>query len=158
RIAALIALVDSSGLKKGPEKGLITLLTDARAAVAAGDTGTCCGALASFRQRLTKLASHGLTITQAFELDRDVADVQLGLGCRVVAAGGAPTLLETPTAFAFGLGAGVGLSARAELALPVATDVRLEVFDVNGRHVDTAFAGPLDAGTHEIAWTGRGDS
>ncbi len=36
-----------------------------------------------------------------------------------------------------------------------AADVRLSVFDVRGRLVDTPVDGPLAAGKHEIAWTGK---
>ncbi|MEM6783085.1 MAG: T9SS type A sorting domain-containing protein, partial [Bacteroidota bacterium] len=43
-------------------------------------------------------------------------------------------------------------SATIELALPEATDVRAEVFDLLGRRVATLHGGVLAAGTHRLAF------
>jgi hypothetical protein len=40
-------------------------------------------------------------------------------------------------------------------ALPVASRIRLEVFDLLGRRVRTLANGPYDAGEHEISWDRR---
>ena len=42
--------------------------------------------------------------------------------------------------------------------LPVASPVRLEIFDVLGRSVQTLVDGSLDAGFHEIVWDSRNRS
>lgn len=47
--------------------------------------------------------------------------------------------------------------AQLAFELPVATDVRLEAFDVRGRRVATLAAGEQTAGMHTLAWSGRGD-
>jgi flagellar hook assembly protein FlgD len=39
--------------------------------------------------------------------------------------------------------------------LPAATDVRLAVYDVMGRKVATLIDQAMDAGQHEVRWTGR---
>jgi hypothetical protein len=42
-----------------------------------------------------------------------------------------------------------------ELALPRASEVRVDVCDVAGRHVRALQRGPLAAGRHTLAWDGR---
>ena len=42
--------------------------------------------------------------------------------------------------------------------LPRATDVRLEIFDVQGRRVRTLAAGRQEAGWHDLGWNGRGET
>jgi hypothetical protein len=37
--------------------------------------------------------------------------------------------------------------------LPERTQVKLDIFDVTGRHVATLASGPYDAGTHEARWS-----
>lgn len=39
--------------------------------------------------------------------------------------------------------------------LPQATTVRLEVFDIRGRRVNTLLDGPVEAGQHSVTWRGR---
>ena len=41
--------------------------------------------------------------------------------------------------------------------LPRAADVRLEIFDLEGRRVRTLLRGEQPAGWHELQWTGRVD-
>jgi hypothetical protein len=45
--------------------------------------------------------------------------------------------------------------ARLELALPAAAVVDVEVFDLQGRRVQTLAHGAMSAGTHTLAWDGR---
>ena len=47
--------------------------------------------------------------------------------------------------------------ALLRFGLPRAAQVRLEVFDLQGRRVRTLAAGALEAGWHEVRWTGRTD-
>ena len=47
-------------------------------------------------------------------------------------------------------------STRLRLTLPGADEVVLSVTDLQGRCVDTVFAGTLAAGTHDFAWQPRG--
>lgn len=41
------------------------------------------------------------------------------------------------------------------MVLPARATARVDVFDVQGRMVDVAFAGPLAAGAHRVRWTAR---
>ncbi len=47
--------------------------------------------------------------------------------------------------------------ARFEFALPQATHVRLEVYDVTGRRMRSLVDATLEPGRHSAAWDGRGD-
>ena len=47
-------------------------------------------------------------------------------------------------------------SGRFEFTLPVASDVRLSVYDVSGRIVDTIARGFHPAGRHEVIWSAEG--
>ena len=42
-----------------------------------------------------------------------------------------------------------------QLSLPKQEDVRVQVFDLRGRHIRTLFSGSLPMGTHDIRWNGR---
>ena len=41
--------------------------------------------------------------------------------------------------------------------LPARTDVRLSVYEISGRRVATLASGSMEAGSHQIVWTGRDD-
>jgi hypothetical protein len=43
---------------------------------------------------------------------------------------------------------------RFHFALPQASDVKLELFDLNGRRVTTVAEAPYNAGVHDVAWDG----
>jgi hypothetical protein len=73
---------------------------------------------------------------------------------------GAPIGVETPPAIA-----NLGVTAypnpfnpqtTLQLSMPRAGEVSVKIFDVQGRLVDTLFAGDLAAGRHELTWNGRG--
>jgi hypothetical protein len=157
RLTALIALVQSYPIHKGSQKTLVDRLQDARTAVTAGDTTAACAALVDFRQRVAKLSGRGLTLTQAITLDQEAGLIQQRLHCTKPALGPAAAR-ELPTAFAFRLASTVGVSAQAALALPTPAPVRLDVFDLNGRLVRTAFESLLAPGEHTLAWDGHGQS
>jgi hypothetical protein len=44
---------------------------------------------------------------------------------------------------------------RLRFGLPAAADVRLEVLDIQGRHVHELARGAREAGWHELTWEGR---
>jgi hypothetical protein len=157
RITGLIALVQSYPIHKGSQKTLVDRLQDARTAVTAGDTSGACAALTDFRQRVAKLSGRGLTLTQAITLDQEADLIQQRVHCTKPALGPAAAR-EVPTAFAFRLQSTVGVSAQAALALPTPAPVRMDVFDLNGRLVRTAFDGPLPPGEHTLAWDGHGQA
>lgn len=46
-------------------------------------------------------------------------------------------------------------STMLSFSIPRRSDVRVEVYDVAGRLVDTPFAGDLPSGRHEVTWLGR---
>jgi hypothetical protein len=157
RITGLIALVQSYPIHKGSQKTLVDRLQDARSAITAGDTAASCAALSDFRQRVAKLSGRGLTLTQAITLDQEADLIQQRIHCTKPALGPAAAR-EVPTAFAFRLQSTVGVSAQAALALPTPAPVRMDVFDLNGRLVRTAFDGPLPPGEHTLAWDGHGQA
>jgi hypothetical protein len=69
---------------------------------------------------------------------------------------GGPGGLERVALRVIGAGvAGPGASLRLGFALPRATALRLEVFDVGGRRVRTLAAGRYAPGTYEASWDGR---
>lgn len=41
--------------------------------------------------------------------------------------------------------------------LPLAGNVRVVVYDIQGRHVRSLASGPQQAGTHTVVWNGRSD-
>ena len=49
-------------------------------------------------------------------------------------------------------------NAAMRFTLPAASDVRLAVFDLAGRHLRTLVAGRLAAGSHVVRWDGRDGS
>ncbi len=67
-------------------------------------------------------------------------------------------VLDTPTALDLRVTGGVSDHREFELSLPGAAAVKLEVFDVAGRHVRTLNDGSLDAGIHSISWDGRDEN
>ncbi len=72
---------------------------------------------------------------------------------------GAPANDGPPAAFALYGGAPNPFTRSTVLAfdLPRAAQVRLEVFDVNGRRVRTLLSEPKSAGRHSVVWDGRDD-
>jgi hypothetical protein len=50
-----------------------------------------------------------------------------------------------------------GGRVRLDVSLPAAADVRLVVFDVQGRRVATLVEGLLASGRHPVAWESRDD-
>ena len=108
----------------------------------------------TIRQQVGKLSGHGLTLAQALALDRGAGEIQQRLGCSQ--AGFALTAAaRVPAEFAFRLQSSPAVTAEAQVDLPAAGPVRVDVFDINGRLVRTAFDAPLAPGTHSIAWDGR---
>jgi hypothetical protein len=41
---------------------------------------------------------------------------------------------------------------------PKATGLSIDIYDVNGRLVQTVYSGQVDAGTHQVTWDGRDSS
>jgi hypothetical protein len=66
------------------------------------------------------------------------------VGDKTPGPGGALRLSAAPTPFS--------TSTRLSFALPTSGPVRLELFDVTGRRVDTLVHGQMEAGTHVVSW------
>jgi uncharacterized repeat protein (TIGR01451 family) len=172
-VSDLIAAVDSCGLRRGQKEHLVDELEEALEALPAAHDSTAaddegdddddrvdraCSALADFRRQVRAFAGHGLTSERAQDLDARAAQIQTILECR-------PRKRDherdrdiarlDAAAFSLRLTPSPGEGARADLALPASAHVRLDVFDLSGRRVRTAFDGELPAGTHEMRWDGR---
>ena len=169
----LIAAVDSCGLRRGQKERLVDELEEALEALAApadttasddeGDddddrVDRACSALADFRRQVRAFSGHALSPERAQDLDARAAQIQSILGCPTHRRHHEPDrdLARVETgAFSFRLTPLRGEGARADLTLSASVHVRLDVFDLSGRLVRTAFDGELPAGTHEMRWDGR---
>ena len=154
RIANLIAILQSYSLHHGAERKLVSRLDAARAALASHDSSGACADLDAFRLQVAKLSGHALTLAQALALDRGAGEIQQRLGCSQPGFA-ATAAARVPTEFAFRLQSSPAVTAEAQVDLPAPGPVRVDVFDINGRLVRTAFDAPLAPGTHSIAWDGR---
>ena len=77
-------------------------------------------------------------------------------GVRVVSVEDGPPGGRRPTQLEFGLPATNPSPGRValELSLPSAADVRVDVFDLQGRVVGSMHAGRLDPGVYRLVWDG----
>lgn len=83
----------------------------------------------------------------------DTLTVDIDIAVRVDAEDGG-----VPAAFALGQNQPNPVTERTRIqyALPEATAVRIDVYDVAGRHVATLASGEQAAGRHEVEWDARG--
>jgi hypothetical protein len=143
------------------------------AALAEDDTAAACTALETFQRRIDQRAGRVLTVVQAYQLWYECAYIQYVLGC--IAAPYEQPLPPRRPASQVGtspeIDAGdesAALPRRLELAgamdrskpivllsMPQAGHARVEVLDVQGRVLGTAFDGELEAGFHRLHWEGR---
>ena len=100
------------------------------------------------------LSGLALTLARALDLDGRASQIQplLGCGARAQAAASRPEQPVPQTLpFSFSAARRDG-GVRAQLTLPEPRRVRLDVFDVSGRLVCTAYNGQLGAGSNVIEW------
>lgn len=150
----LFAELDAIALKRNVDRSLTKDLNAVLADLAARDTSAACADLYGFIADVNRQAGRQLDVDQAFYLIRDARPILALLACgppkkaQPVALGS-----DIPPVPVLELASATGATpARLRFSVPEGAPVRIDVFDLQGRHARTLLDTRVDPGYHEIAW------
>jgi uncharacterized repeat protein (TIGR01451 family) len=164
----LVTLVQSFELRVGSEHTLVKRLRDARDGLVAADTVTACVQANQFVDHVNNMAGRGLTVEQASQLLPRITEVLEVLACDSRRRGrisvGEPVDGPGPGVLEDALVTGLAseeevparptiVGARVRFSLPSASNVRVDLLDVQGRLLESAQHGMLPVGRHQVAWS-----
>jgi hypothetical protein len=156
-IGALVDRIEDLRLIHGVEVVLTGWLDRARDDFAEGDVPGACSDLVHFHRMVRNFPARVLSPVHSADLDSAATAIEAALGCSGSSrSGGGRGVIADDVSFRLRVSNGEGGHARIRLSLPEREHARVDVFDVGGRLVRTAFEGELAAGHHDIAWDGRG--